>query len=229
MKYLPVLYAMLMTVTVVAQQSDYLVRGVVFDLQNNSPITDVHVTTSRKGVVTDMNGVFEISVPAGDTLHFSHVAYQPKTYGVEKSMTELVIQLVPRVRILGEVNIFSFPTESEFKSTILSTEPTVSREVAVAAENSERMREMGRFAPMTKTHADLFFESLREPQGFTFLSSNPSRGLSGFIRSVRRREQYSFRDWKIPAVGNHPIRIRRVLPADTVVVANERDSLIVVK
>lgn len=225
MKYLPALYGMLMTVTVVAQQSVYMVRGVVVDSQNNSPVTDVHVTTSRQGVVTDMNGAFEISVPEGDSLHFSHVAYQPEKYGVDKSVTDLIIHLVPRVRVLREVNIFSFPTESEFKSTILSTEPTVSWEVAAAAENSERMREMARFAPMTKTHADLFFESLREPQGFTFLSSNPSRGLSAFIRSVRRKEQYSFRDWRIPAGGNHPIRIRRVLPVDTVIVANERDSL----
>ena len=140
-------------------------------------------------------------------------------------MPGITIWLASRVRLLQEVRISYFLTETEFKQQLLTTVPTVSREVAVAAENSDRMRDMGRFAPMTKTHADLFFESLQGPQDVTLFSSNPSRGLSGLIRSIRRPQKYQYRDWRIPAADGHPIRVRPSLPVDSVFVATERDSL----
>jgi hypothetical protein len=208
-----------------AQDRDtFFLQGTVIDSVTNAAITDVHITSKKFGVISDRDGGFEIRTSAGDTIFLSHTSYKRSFIVADPLMPGVTIWLAPRVRVLKEVRISAFPSEAEFKQQLLMTVPTVSREVAMAAENSERMRDMGRFAPMTKTNADLFFESLQGPQGFTLLSSNPSRGISGFIKSVRRPQKYQYRDWRIPAGDGHPIRVRRVIPSDTVIVA-ETDSL----
>jgi hypothetical protein len=202
-----------------------LLQATVVDSVTNAAITDVHIFAEKFGVISDLDGRFEMRIRAGDTILLSHTSYKKSYYVADPLMPVVSIRLAPRVRVLKEVQIFPFPTEAEFKQQLLITVPAVSREVAMASENSERMRDMGRFAPMTKTNADLFFESLQGPQDFTLLSSNPSRGISGFIKSVRRPQKYQYRDWRIPALDGHPMRVRRVIPPDTVIVITEADSL----
>lgn len=210
----------------VAQDREtFLLQGTVSDSLTHAAIADVHITSRRRGAISDLNGRFEIRVSSGDTVFLSHTSYTRSYIVADPLMQALVIWLAPRVRVLKEVSIMPFLSETEFKQQLLATEPVVSREVAVATENSERMRNMGRFAPMIKTHADLFFESLQGPQDVTLLSSNPARGISGLIKTIRRPQKYQYRDSRIPSSDGHPIRIRRVAPLDSVLVAVEADSL----
>jgi TonB-linked SusC/RagA family outer membrane protein len=94
----------------------YEISGVVFD-ENSEPMPDVTVflQNSTKGMVTDNEGKFRISVPLGSTIVFSFVGYEPFNYFVEKQVSDLQIKLKPKTE-LDEIIVTALGTQRKISS-----------------------------------------------------------------------------------------------------------------
>lgn len=72
-----------MTIPAVAQNIQ--IRGKVIDADTMLDISgaSVHVKGTTTGTITDLNGVFEISAPAGSTIVVSAIGYESQEQHVE--------------------------------------------------------------------------------------------------------------------------------------------------
>lgn len=90
-----------LTLSVFAQ--DYEVKGVVTDKQDNLPLVGVNVVIkgTTQGVVTDVNGNYQLKVPSGAVLQFSFIGYASQEITVIKPAT-LHVALVSDSKMLDE-------------------------------------------------------------------------------------------------------------------------------
>ena len=94
---------------VVAHAQDISVHGTVLSRQDGEPLIGATVMSEAtgKGVATDIDGNFEITVPGKSKLTVSYVGYNPTTVTAEPSMT---VYLDENSAVLNEVVVVGYQT-----------------------------------------------------------------------------------------------------------------------
>lgn len=91
----------------VQQSKEKVVKGVVSDDMGPIAGATVMIKGTTKGMVTDMDGNFTMSVPVGSTIVVSFIGYQDKEI-VYKGEAKLDIHLSEDVTTLDEVQIIAY-------------------------------------------------------------------------------------------------------------------------
>ncbi|WP_204346809.1 SusC/RagA family TonB-linked outer membrane protein [Psychroserpens algicola] len=110
---LPLLFALLFSVTVLAQES-FLLRGTVVSEVEKQPIPGVNVLVlnTTRGASTDFDGNFEIRVSSGEVLQFSYLGYVTKTVIID-NQTTLTVSLAEDAAKLDEVVVIGYGTQKK--------------------------------------------------------------------------------------------------------------------
>lgn len=101
----------------VQQKSEKMIRGVVLGNDGESlPGASILIKGTQRGTVTDMNGTFQLSVKAGQTLIVSFVGMQTQEVLVTQK-SDYSIRLDSDSKVLGEVMVTGYQTLSKERST----------------------------------------------------------------------------------------------------------------
>lgn len=208
-------------------ESKSLIRISVVDSLTLSPIADVHVSTASGGEISDEEGGASMRLSDGDIIAFTHVNYHARQFVYNKTMgMKLVIALNPNVRVLREIRVTDVQSEEAMKRKILETEATLSKDKAVAAENSRTINTLGKIAPApVPTREEQFFESLQGPKDVTILSSRGG-GLIRVIKNITNPERLQERrptsNYQSDPAKITPFKVK-LIPRDSL----KKDSTIV--
>jgi hypothetical protein len=169
-------------------QEDFLWKGRVIDGDSGLPIEGVHLKSDNRQVITDRDGFFSIYVRLGDLMVISHVSYQTMQYRIEDKAVPSLISLSVLVQELGEVTVTSLPSEAQLKQLLLYT-PYYPPLMEIHLQ--QNMAYMKTIHSLNNNHLlnalDFSYKRLNSGNGeATLLSSNPSMGIMGVIRSFRK-------------------------------------------
>jgi hypothetical protein len=151
------LLLMVVTHAVFAQKERRVIQlsGVVIAGDSTSellPGVNIYVPKAGRGTNTNGLGFFSLAVLVGDSIIISSVGYERQYYIVPDHKSEfltLVIQMVPDVTYLKEIEIMPFPTEEVFKEAILALNiPTADQQIDQKNLNQELLALMMRTTPM---------------------------------------------------------------------------------
>lgn len=95
------------------------VKGQVFDkAEPPSPLAGVtvHVKGTDNGVITDIDGYFQIEVQKEDILVFSYLGYKPVEFLVKRHQGNLIISLSEDINTLNEVVVTGYTEERKLNS-----------------------------------------------------------------------------------------------------------------
>ena len=70
------------------------ITGIVTDKKSGEPILGVNVVAGEKGTFTNERGEFQLDVPRGIKLEFSHIGYQTQTIKAHTHMSVAMIEAV---------------------------------------------------------------------------------------------------------------------------------------
>ncbi|MDR0845857.1 MAG: SusC/RagA family TonB-linked outer membrane protein, partial [Tannerella sp.] len=100
---------------VMAQQPDIRVRGVVTSNTDGLPLTGVSVTQngSNNGIITGLDGDYELNVPVGSTLSFSYMGYIKQAVNVVAGTTIYNISLDEDLQALDEVIVVGYAVQKK--------------------------------------------------------------------------------------------------------------------
>ncbi|MDR1518112.1 MAG: TonB-dependent receptor [Dysgonamonadaceae bacterium] len=98
----------------VRAQQQVTVGGTVVDADTGDPLPGVNVLVdkSTRGVITDIDGTFEIRVLPTDKLVFSFIGMEPQTVAIGEKRV-LNIRLAPKTDELEEVTVVAFGTQKK--------------------------------------------------------------------------------------------------------------------
>ncbi|MCB0489142.1 MAG: carboxypeptidase-like regulatory domain-containing protein [Cyclobacteriaceae bacterium] len=127
--------------------------GVILSEDSVSGLPGVHVYVPKAGRGTTSNraGYFSMPVLEGDSVVISSVGYTRRHYIVPPSASEfltIIVEMVPDVTYLKEVEIMPFPTEEVFKEAVLALNIPFDNGVDPRAMNAELLALMLRTTPM---------------------------------------------------------------------------------
>lgn len=110
------------------------ITGVVLDeFGTPLPGATIQVDKSTRGVSTDMDGSFEISVASSDKLIISYLGYDSQTITVG-NQNRLVIKLLPKANELEDVTVVAFGKQKK-GSVVSSIETIEPKELKVPSSN----------------------------------------------------------------------------------------------
>lgn len=114
---------LLMPFAIFAQQRQ--ISGIVIEAETGEPLPGVSilVENSTRGVITDVDGTFEIRATPSDKLIFSFLGMEPQTIEVGDK-THLEISMEPLIDELDEVTIVAFGKQK--KESVIGSITTVS-------------------------------------------------------------------------------------------------------
>jgi len=115
------------------------------DEQMPLPGVSILVVGTTSGTITDVDGNYKITVPAGSTLRFSYMGYTTQEIVVE-SQSEITIQLNPDISQLQEVVVTSLGIERTVKALGYSITQVDGDEFTEARENNLTNALTGRIA-----------------------------------------------------------------------------------
>ena len=110
MQRIQLIFALLLGTVLTAQST---VTGLVTD--GTEPLIGVSVqaTGTTSGTITDFDGSYSVSVPAGaDSLTFSYLGYQPQTVGIA-GRTNLDVNLAEASELLQEVVVIGYGVQQK--------------------------------------------------------------------------------------------------------------------
>ena len=81
-------------ITLFAQFLIAQITGIVTDKKSGEPILGVNVVAGEKGTFTNERGEFQLDVPRGIKLEFSHIGYQTQTIKAHTNMSVAMIEAV---------------------------------------------------------------------------------------------------------------------------------------
>jgi hypothetical protein len=194
--WLKVICLLLLLSSSVPVRSQALLQGTVIDSASSLPIPEVNVWTTYTNTISDADGNFSLVVSPGDSLHFSHISYHDGVLPVDNKHhdTQIKVFLRQKIRLLREVKIYSYLSESAFKQKIMETTPVLSREEEIALINSSIISYLARNAPASPMDAyDNYVDYMKGPQGVVIFSSNPSKGLIRAFKNIINLTTSSYR------------------------------------
>jgi len=196
LRLLCVLFFISLTHRVFSQIETNTLRGTVIDSATNLPIPQVNIWTNHSNTISDAEGNFSLFVPQGDTVHFSHVSYHGLIMKHDSNIpaTLITIALTQKIRLLSEVQVYSYLSETDFRQKIIQTTPVLTREEEIVQINSKIINYMYRYAPTFPMNAnDNYIEYMKGPQPVVIFSSKPSKGLVRAIKNVLTPSQPSYK------------------------------------
>ena len=131
--------------------------GVVLGLDDKGvatqlPGVNVYVPKAGRGTNTNGVGFFSMPVLVGDSIIISYVGFERQSYIVPDHPSEyltLIIQMIPDVTYLKEIEIMPFPTEEIFKEAVLALNvPTDDQSIDRKNLNNELLALMLKTTPM---------------------------------------------------------------------------------
>lgn len=157
------------------------------------PYTSVQVIHSKRGVISNANGLFSIEINVNDTLAFSSVGFKT-TYFVAsdslKSTSYSIIQKMPRDTVLlSPVEVTSWPSLSMFNEAF-TKEFGFDQEYTTANQNANPL------PPGMEFSTDVSPRSYMEIRGnkYTSVYENSSIPLNNVLNPKRWNKLVS--DWK---------------------------------
>jgi TonB-linked SusC/RagA family outer membrane protein len=98
-----------------AQQSNIRIRGVVTSNSDGQPLIGVSVVQkgSSNGVITELNGNYELTVPVGSTILFSYIGYASQEVNVAAGTTTYNILLKEDSQTLEEVVVVGYGVQKK--------------------------------------------------------------------------------------------------------------------
>lgn len=121
------------------------------DSVSGLPGVHIYVPKAGRGTTSNRTGYFSMPVLEGDSVVISSVGYNRRHYIVPKSISEyltIIVEMVPDVTYLQEVEIMPFPTEEVFKEAVLALNIPMDNGVDPKAMNAELLALMLRTTPM---------------------------------------------------------------------------------
>lgn len=104
------------------QSSKRTVSGVVVDEQNEPlPGVGVVIKSSTRGVMTDLDGSFSITVSDSDFLVFSYLGFQEAEYSARNCPKQ--VRLIPQVNEMEEVTVIGFAKQK--KESVIASVTTI--------------------------------------------------------------------------------------------------------
>ncbi|MFZ1805779.1 MAG: carboxypeptidase-like regulatory domain-containing protein [Cyclobacteriaceae bacterium] len=127
--------------------------GIILSEDSVSGLPGVHIYVPKagRGTTSNRTGYFSMPVLEGDSVVISSVGYNRRHYIVPKSVSEyltVIVEMVPDVTYLQEVEIMPFPTEEVFKEAVLALNIPMDNGVDPRAMNAELLALMLRTTPM---------------------------------------------------------------------------------
>lgn len=111
----------------------------------------VYVPKAGRGTTTNRMGYFSMPVLVGDSVVISYVGYEKGHYIVQNTPNEyqtIIVELVPDVTYLKEVEIMPFPTEEVFKQAVLALNIPMDNGIDPRNLNAELLALMLQSTPM---------------------------------------------------------------------------------
>ncbi len=116
------------TVTPTKNDNSNLIQfsGVVQDEDDASPVPFVSILVkgTKKGVVSDFNGFFNLVVNAGDVLEFYSMSHKDRSYKIADTLKQkyyYAVQLLTKDTVqLKVVDIYPWPSKEDFKRAFLA-------------------------------------------------------------------------------------------------------------
>lgn len=109
---------LLLIVAVLSQAQNIIVHGTVVSATDDEPLIGASIVCGiegpTKGVATDIDGNFEITVPEGANLIVSYIGFKTKTVMAEPQMT---IKLEEDNALLDEVVVVGYSTQRKVDVT----------------------------------------------------------------------------------------------------------------
>lgn len=171
-----------------AQNNIKVLSGQVVDAQSFLPISFAHIVGNEKQVIADADGNFSISVHIGDTLTFSHINFERYAILISASpLQPIQVYMKKKDYMMDEIVIRDYLLEEELKQQIVEHEVKYTEEEVNAIQNvafSTLLYKKGYVPEMNSL--DNFKNYMKEPQGVSLFSSDPSKGL---IKSIQRLSQ----------------------------------------
>ncbi len=127
--------------------------GIILSEDSVSGLPGVHIYVPKagRGTTSNRTGYFSMPVLEGDSVVISSVGYNRRHYIVPNSPTEyltIIVEMVPDITYLQEVEIMPFPTEEVFKEAVLALNIPMDNGVDPRAMNAELLALMLRTTPM---------------------------------------------------------------------------------
>jgi len=127
--------------------------GIILSEDSVSGLPGVHIYVPKagRGTTSNRTGYFSMPVLEGDSVVISSVGYNRRHYIVPNSISEyltVIVEMVPDVTYLQEVEIMPFPTEEVFKEAVLALNIPMDNGVDPRAMNAELLALMLRTTPM---------------------------------------------------------------------------------
>lgn len=176
-----------------AQNSSVSVSGQVFDQQTQVPIPFVHILGRRTQSISDSNGNFSILVKKGDTLTFTHINFERYSIQISKVPERTIpIYLKKKENIMQEIIIRDYLPEEELKQEMINHVVKYSAEEVNALYNVEFSTILYKKGYVPEMNSlDNFKNYIKEPQGVTLFSSDPSKGIIKSIKKLTNKTYYS--------------------------------------
>lgn len=140
---------LLLFAAIIAQAQDITVHGTVLSKADNEPLIGATVLCeqTKKGVATDIDGNFQISVPEGSTLKITYIGYNPVTVKAEANLT---VYLDEDTELLNEVVVVGYQTVR--KADLTGAVSVVSTKALETSADTDPMRALqGKVPGMTIT------------------------------------------------------------------------------
>jgi hypothetical protein len=141
----------------VAQKERRVIQlsGVVLSADSTKemlPGVNIYVPKAGRGTNTNGLGFFSMPVIVGDSIIISYVGYERQFYIVPDHKSEyltVVVQMIPDITYLKEIEILPFPTEEVFKEAVLALNiPLNDQSIDPRNMNQELLALMMRTTPM---------------------------------------------------------------------------------
>lgn len=171
-----------------SQSESKHISGQVLDKMTKDPVPFTHIVGKGRQVITNANGEFSIPVNIGDTLTFSHINFERNSILItDISERKIMIYLNAKENLLKEIVIRDYLPEEEFKQEIIKRKVQYTEDEVNAIQNVEYSTILYKKGYVPEMNSlDNFKNYMKEPQGVTLFSSDPSKGL---IKSIQRLSQ----------------------------------------
>lgn len=137
MKKSLLLFFILLSTTIALSAQNLTIKGKVVDAGSGEPLPGVSVVNTKQtgGTITDIDGLFELSVPKGAVLQFSFVGYDTQTYSVT-SERFLSISLSEKTQTIDEVVVVGAAMKkSDLTGAVASVDAEQLKEIPTANLN----------------------------------------------------------------------------------------------
>ena len=169
------------------------------------PGATIYVPKAGRGTASNIYGYFSMAVLAGDSIVIRSLGYANQTIIIppdyQRQSYSVVIQLLEDVTMLGEVRVFPYTTERDFKKAFLALRlPTERGSAAADNLNEQLMRRifntqpMGAVANFRQTmNNQQYNQDVRMGMGPSVYANNPLLNPFSWLKLVQQVKKGEFK------------------------------------